>query len=374
MLVSIVLLKLLNNMVIGEVFINYWLIAGVVFLISCLLIFIALKLFPVLGLMDRPHRYGLNRKPIPYYGGIAIFLAFVFSALIFVPWSLQLGMFLLAAFILVVLGLIDDYRGLPPWIRLAVQLVAALILVFSGIGILSFNVPFWGVVELNSWLWLGVPVFGALFTVLWVMTLVNTMNFVDGVSGLSSGVAFLAGLTLFFLSINPALHTDLISQSYVAVLSLILAMVSLAFLIFDFPKSRILMGDTGSTFLGFVVATLAIYSGGKVATAFLVLGIPILDMVWVVFRRIRSGGKFWKGDLNHLHHRLLRIGFSERMVVVVYLFVTFILGAMAVMFIDSKQKIFMLLALLILMLLLAFMLVHYGSKRDDKFVKPRSDD
>ncbi len=361
-------------MVIGEVFINYWLIAGVVFLISCLLIFIALKLFPVLGLMDRPHRYGLNRKPIPYYGGIAIFLAFVFSALIFVPWSLQLGMFLLAAFILVVLGLIDDYRGLPPWIRLAVQLVAALILVFSGIGILSFNVPFWGVVELNSWLWLGVPVFGALFTVLWVMTLVNTMNFVDGVSGLSSGVAFLAGLTLFFLSINPALHTDLISQSYVAVLSLILAMVSLAFLIFDFPKSRILMGDTGSTFLGFVVATLAIYSGGKVATAFLVLGIPILDMVWVVFRRIRSGGKFWKGDLNHLHHRLLRIGFSERMVVVVYLFVTFILGAMAVMFIDSKQKIFMLLALLILMLLLAFMLVHYGSKRDDKFVKPRSDD
>ena len=115
---------------------------------------------------------------------------------------------------------------------------------------------------------------------------------------------------------NPASQTDL------ATVSIILSMVCLAFLLFDFPKPRILMGDTGSTFLGFLLATLAIYSGGKVATAFLVLGLPILDTIWAVLRRVYSGKKFWQGDLKHLHHRLLDLGASERLVVLFYLFVT----------------------------------------------------
>jgi UDP-N-acetylmuramyl pentapeptide phosphotransferase/UDP-N-acetylglucosamine-1-phosphate transferase len=140
----------------------------------------------------------------------------------------------------------------------------------------------------------------------------------------------------------------------VATIALILAMVALGFMLFDFPKPKILMGDSGSTFFGFVLATLAIFSGGKVATAFLVLGIPILDMVWVVFRRMKEGKKFWQGDLKHLHHRLLGFGLSERKVVLIYYLIAAIFGSSAVLLVSSSQKFFMMIGLIVLMVILAF--------------------
>jgi UDP-N-acetylmuramyl pentapeptide phosphotransferase/UDP-N-acetylglucosamine-1-phosphate transferase len=123
------------------------------------------------------------------------------------------------------------------------------------------------------------------------------------------------------------------------------------------------MGDTGSTFLGYVLATLAIFSGGKVATAFLVLGIPILDMLWVILRRIFSGRAFWKGDLKHLHHRLMDLGVSACGVVIIYLVISAIFGFSAVSLASGQQKFFMLTALVVLMLLLAFALVFLPAKK-----------
>jgi UDP-N-acetylmuramyl pentapeptide phosphotransferase/UDP-N-acetylglucosamine-1-phosphate transferase len=207
-------------------------------------------------------------------------------------------------------------------------------------------------------------IISALFTIFWVMAILNTMNFVDGISGLTSGVSFIAGLTLFVLSVHPAVHADPGSQVGVATIALIIAMISLAYAIFDFPKPRILMGDTGSTFLGFMIACLAIFSGGKVATVFLVLGIPILDMIWVVLRRTFVEKKaFWKGDLKHLHHRFLDFGFSERRVVVLYLIITAIFGISAVSFVSSQQKFFVLIGLVVLMSVLAGMLVLSPRKK-----------
>ncbi|MDA1060801.1 MAG: MraY family glycosyltransferase [bacterium] len=314
-------------------------------------------MFPSWGLMDRPHRYGLTRKSIPYYGGLVIFLSFLIAVILFVPITKAVIGLLIGATLIAILGFLDDLLGISPFVRLFVQLLAALVLVFSGIGIYSINFPFFGVLNFSGVVVGGVLVLSAIFTVLWVMTIVNVMNFVDGVSGLTSGVAFVSGMTIFLLSINPTLHADISSQVGVATIALILSMTGLAFLIFDFPKPKILMGDTGSTFLGFVIATLAIFSGGKVATAFLVLGIPILDMIWVVLRRIFSGQKFWKGDLKHLHHRLMDIGFSERQVVILYLFITAFFGITAVLLVSSQQKFFMIISLAVLMLLLAIALV-----------------
>lgn len=327
------------------------------FFVTVILVLIALKFFPKLRLIDRPEKYGLTRKPIPYYGGLMIYLAFLITVLLFVPLTHQVIGLLLGATLIMVVGFFDDLLGLNPFIRLFVQFLAALVLVFTGIGILSINLPFIGVLDFSQPVLAGFMIASAIFTVLWVMTIVNVMNFVDGISGLSSGVAFVAGLTMFFLSIHPNLHQDPGSQVGVATISLILAMTGLGFLIFDFPRPKILMGDTGSTFLGFIIATLAIFSGGKVATAFLVLGIPILDMVWVVLRRIFSGQKFWKGDLKHLHHRLLEVGFSERVVVAFYLIITAFFGFTAVILVSSQQKFFMIIALLLLMLLLAAALI-----------------
>ncbi len=342
-----------------DILLQYYKPAFLAFGLAFLLILLALKIFPKLKLLDRPQKYGFKRAPIPYYGGLVIFLVFLITVIIFVPFTKTVIGLLIGASLIAILGFFDDLFGLNPWFRLCVQSVAALILVFFGIGILSINLPFFGVISFTGIIWKGIFILSALFTILWVMTILNTMNFVDGVSGLSSGVSFVAGLTVFFLSIHPGLHENPQSQVGVAIIALTVAMISLAFLFFDFPPAKILMGDTGSTFLGFILATLAIFSGGKVATAFLVLGIPILDMIWVVLRRLASGKKFWHGDLQHLHHRLLYFGFSERKVVIIYLFITAIFGISAVLMVSGQQKFFMIIALGILMLLLAVALVLF---------------
>ncbi len=313
--------------------------------------------------MDRPSKYGLERRSIPYYGGLIIFLGFLISVLFFVPITKTVIGLILGSSIIVILGFFDDFIGLNPFLRLFVQFLACVVLVVFGIGILSINLPFFGTLDFSQPVISGVMIFSVAFTIVWVMTILNTMNFVDGIPGLSSGVSFIAGLTIFILSIHPGVHADPESQIGVATIALVISMVSLAFLIFDFPKPRILMGDTGSTFLGFLIATLAIFSGGKVATAFLVLGIPILDMVWVVARRLWTGQKFWKGDLKHMHHRLLDIGFTEKRVVALYLAITVVFGIAAVSFVSTQQKFFIIIGLVVLMLLLASSLVFLPKKR-----------
>lgn len=346
-----------------NIFLQFYQPAIFSFVLAIVFILLALKFFPKLKLMDRPHKYGLDRAPIPYYGGLAIYFAFLISLLIFVPLEKHVIGLLIGSSMIMLLGFFDDLFGLSPWFRLGVQFLAAVVLVLFGIGILSIKLPFIGVISFDQFLWGGIYMASALFTILWVMTILNTMNFVDGVSGLVSGVSFVAGLTIFFLSVNPGLHENPQSQLPVALIALIIAMISLAFLLFDFPAAKILMGDTGSTFLGFMLASLAIFSGGKVATAFLVLGIPILDMIWVVLRRTMSGKKFWQGDLMHLHHRLLKLGFSRRQVVLLYLLITAVFGFSAVMLVSSQQKFFMVVALTVLMLLLAAALVAVPNRK-----------
>ena len=336
---------------------QFWFPAVFTFLSMIFACLLAVKFFPKLGLMDRPHRYGLSRAPIPYYGGILIYTVFLILTLCFVEIDRSVIALIAGATLIFVVGFLDDLYNLSPIIRLAVQFVAGVVLVIGGVGILSINLPLVGTLVLSEPVIGGVMILSALFTIFWVMALLNTMNFVDGIGGLSSGVTFVAGLTIFALSIHPGIHENPESQIGVATIALIIAMISFAFLLFDFPKPKILMGDSGSTLLGFLIAALAIFSGGKVATAFLVLGIPILDMIWVVVRRTLKGKKFWQGDLLHLHHRLLGINLSERVVVLIYLFVTALFGIFAVTFVTTEQKLFILAALVILMLLLATALV-----------------
>jgi UDP-GlcNAc:undecaprenyl-phosphate GlcNAc-1-phosphate transferase len=342
---------------------EYGWIAFSVFCMSVVLTVVAVKVFPKLKLLDRPNDYGLSRAPIPYYGGIAIFVTFLISVLIFVPLEKHVLGLLVGGGMIFLLGFFDDMFRLNPFVRLFFQFVASLVLVFAGIYIFTVNVPFFGVLKLDEWVLYGIPIFSAVFTILWVMIILNAMNFLDGISGLNSGISFIAALSMFFLSINPLLHADLASQKGVALIALILSMVALGFMIFDFPKPKILMGDSGSTFFGFILATLAIFSGGKVATAFLVLGIPILDMVWVVLRRVIEGKKFWQGDLKHMHHRFLSLGLSERKVALLYYAISAVFGFTAVILVDAKQKLFMLSGLVILVVLLGFLLV-FGRRRD----------
>lgn len=354
----------------------FWLAFGA-FVISFLMTFLAVKVFPKLGLLDRPWKYGLKRGRIPYYGGLVIFLVFLllvvavfsfgetfagidFSQFTFSP---QLIGFLIAASMIAVLGFLDDLFSLSPIIRLLVQFLAVCILIYSGIFIDSINLPILGFLDFTQWEIGGWPIIAFGLTVFWVMGIINSLNFVDGVSGLSSGVTFISGLSIFLLSINSNLHADPSSQITIAILSLLIAFVALGFFVFDFPKPKILMGDTGSTFLGFTLASLAIFAGTKLATVFIVLGIPILDMVWAILRRTYNKKKFWQGDLDHLHHRLMEIGFSKRQVVLAYLSLTAIFGFLAVFLVGNSKKFFLIISLIILVILIASLLVFSKKKR-----------
>lgn len=340
-------------------------IAFTVFALTGVLTMGAIKLFPKFGLLDRPEKYGLTRKPIPYYGGLILFVVFFVSSFLFLDFDQRFLGVVLAGGLIVAVSFWDDYRPVNPWIRLGVQIFAALLLLLFGVGISEIRNPFGGFLNLETTqlflpFGLRLPLLGALFTVFWVVLITNTMNFLDGLNGLASGVSAIGFTILFVLSVKPAFH--LIDQSAFAVISLILAISTFTFLLFEFAPAKILMGDTGSMFLGFMLATMGIFSGGKIATAFLVLGFPILDAFWVIFRRIFSGQSPLKGDLRHLHHRFLKAGFTERQTLLIIYLICVIFGGIA-LFLETFEKIEALFALIILMSILGGVVVWRERRR-----------
>lgn len=263
--------------------------------------------------MDRPHEYGLNRAPIPYSGGIVFFIVFAISSLLFVNITGQILGVIIAGFLIAFVSFIDDRIRLSPWLRLAVQALAGFIVVLSGVAIQLVNAPFGLPVFLDKiqfqifgqTIWL----FSALAIIIWLILMMNVMNWMDGIPGLASGITVIAQVSLFILSTR---QFHIVDQSAIITVSSVLAASAGAFLIFDFPKPKILMGDTGSMFLGFMLGILSILAGGKLATAVLIMGFPVLDALWVITKRIISGGSPLKGDNSHLHHKLLNVGLTEK--------------------------------------------------------------
>lgn len=279
------------------------------------------------------------------------------SVLVFLPLSKEILALLAGVILLTTVSFLDDAFCLPPALRLFFQIVAAGILVLGGVGITHLTNPLGGVFDLTTFDWNLGSFFGAeyhltlladIFTIIWVLLLVNSLNWLDGVAGLSSGIAGLAALVIFFLAAREGYHY--FDQSAVIALAGILAGGALAFTVFNFPPPKILLGDSGSMLLGFVLATLAIFSGGKVATAALVLGFPLLDAMWVILRRILTGQSPFRGDYGHLHHRLLAAGFSERKTVLAVYLASAAFGAIALFIDDSFGKLLALGALFVVML------------------------
>jgi UDP-GlcNAc:undecaprenyl-phosphate GlcNAc-1-phosphate transferase len=303
---------------------------------------------------------------------LAIVTVFFLAVLFFVQIDAHVLALLFGALLIAGVSFADDMFNLSPLLRLCVQVLAALVLVFAGVGITSISNPFGPslvldaqkfVMDFGGGAVVTISLLVALFTIVWILWIVNTMNWLDGLNGLPSGVSAIAALTLFFLSVRPGIHFDASNQVTVATMSIILFGTAAAFAIFDFYPAKILMGDTGSMFLGFVLATLAIFSGGKVTTAFLVLGFPILDAFWVIMRRIVQGKSPFKGDLKHLHHRLIYMGLSPRKAVLLMYGLSAFFGLMAV-FLDTQQKVFAVGLLFLAMVILAVVAVLQGKKNE----------
>ena len=303
-----------------------------------------------IGAIDIPKdNRRMHKKPTPRIGGLAIIFGFTVATLCFAQPSRQLYGTLAGAAIIAVMGVIDDCKNLPAKLKFVIQIIAALVVVFAGDikidvftnpNFLSDN-PYWVLPE-----WLSVTL-----TVIWIVFITNAVNFIDGLDGLAAGVSAIMSISLVFISIR-------VGEYSIAILGIALMGSCFGFLPFNFNPAKIFMGDTGSTFLGFMLATLSIqgvfksYAVISFAVPLLILGLPLFDALFAMIRRILRGQSPITADRGHLHHRLVDMGFSQKQTVFILYSISGVLGITAVLLAESGVLRALLLVICVLILLL----------------------
>lgn len=256
----------------------------------------------------------LHREPIPLTAGAAIFIGFVATYLLFIgDWSLKTAGILGGGLIILVIGMVDDWykthgKEFPALPKMLVQLLAAVVVYYSGVVFYGFNNPFTGE-DIILWSWLQF-----ILTILWIFGVTTVINFSDGMDGLAGGLSAISAATLFVVALAK-------NQSDSAIMAIILVGTALAYLRYNKPPAKVFMGDAGATFLGFMLGVIALDGAFKQATLLslfvpvLALGVPIFDNLFVVFKRMLSGKPIYQADASQAHYRLLRSGLNPKQVV-----------------------------------------------------------
>ena len=328
---------------------------AMLFVISFILTFIftpfVRKVCFAFGLLDVPSKRKIHKQAMPRLGGISIIFSFIVSIL-FIFWTDELfrnifytkiiGL-LVGILLIILLGLWDDIHGTKPLVKLFAQVIIALVMFYFGFRIGVFTHPIGGG-EIK------LPIILSMFlTIFWIVGMINAINLIDGLDGLASGVVFIAGLCL--LSVGLYLVTPV-----TVILLSILCGATLGFLYFNFPPAKIFLGDTGSMFLGFILAVSALVGTQyKVVTvvALLIpicaLSIPIYDTFLAIWRRAFKKGSVFIADKNHLHHRFLELGLDQRQVAIAFYLATLYFGIIAFLFVlIPNQYALLLLVLLVI--------------------------
>ena len=311
-----------------------------------------------IGAIDIPKdKRRMHTDSVPLIGGLAIFLGFLVSTVIFTEIDIKIIAILSGALIMVVLGVFDDKYALGAKFKLMIQIIAAAIPVIAGVRIERIILPFLksGGIEFG---WLAYPI-----TILWIVALTNAVNLIDGLDGLAAGVSAIASFSMFLIALMQGNYL-------IAVMCAALVGACCGFLPYNFSPASIFMGDTGSTFLGFVMASLSVLGLFKIhaiisfAVPFIAFGIPIFDTSFAIFRRIKEHRPIMSPDRGHLHHRLVDMGFSHKQAVLIIYAICIVLGAVAVLSFKSK-----LLAIVIAVLgvIGAFVFRYWGRmKKEEK--------
>lgn len=308
-----------------------------------------IKLANYWGLVDDPqkrkHPAHTEHRIVPRAGGLAIFLGILVASAMTVPFSKQLAGILIGAAIIIIVGIIDDKIDINPYFRFFTNILAAVIVVGSGVGITYITNPLGpGVIHLDTlkltFNFLGnhsVIILADLLAIIWIVWCMNMVNWSKGVDGQMPGFVAISAIVLGILSFRFTM-LDL-SQWVVASLAFITAGAFLGFLPFNFYPQKIMPGYSGGALAGYMLSVLAIASGGKVATALLVLGVPFLDAGYTIIRRVaQKKSPFW-GDRGHLHHKLLDLGWDKRKIALFYWILSVILGIIALN-LTSRAKFF----------------------------------
>ncbi|KAF5061364.1 MraY family glycosyltransferase [Anaerotignum sp.] len=310
------------------------------------------------GAIDYPKDRGVHKKPMPRMGGVAIVLGFTVTVLMIFFFdkgmsTKQFVGFLSGALLIAALGVLDDMKNLPAKLKFCVQIVAALIVIFSGIQI---NVVLWPVTA-------ALQKFSIPITLVWIVGVTNAVNLIDGLDGLAAGVSSIAALSLMVLCIMTGSNTAV-------VLTAALAGACLGFLPRNFNPAEIFMGDTGSTFLGFVLSVTSIlgvfkgYALLAVSVSVLCLGLPVFDTIFAMLRRMAKHQPIMQPDRGHLHHRLIDRGFSQKQAVLILYAISFCLGCLAIFisFKDSGVIVVVLLTVILLSFIIYYFNVHIKHK------------
>ena len=303
----------------------------------------------------------MHKKPIPRLGGLAIFFGFMVSILLFVEITPEMRSILLGSVIIVVLGVVDDICALPAMLKFVVQIAAALIPALNGVVIQAFSNP--NIFSDNLyWVlgWLSIP-----FTVLWIVAITNAVNLIDGLDGLADGVSAISATTVLVIALMG-------SELQVAIVMAALVGACVGFMPYNLNPAKMFMGDTGATFLGYILATMSIqglfkfYAVISFAVPFLILGLPIFDTTFAFIRRIAHGQSPMHADRGHIHHRLIDMGLSQKQAVATLYVISAILGLSAVVLTTGgEQKAMLLFAALCIVGVVAARVVFPKEVREE---------
>ena len=312
-----------------------------------------------LGIVDKPGPRRWHKGAIPRTGGLALYVAFM-GAVLLAQWlpvprqdPKELTRFLgiaVGTTFLFVFGYIDDRFELRPGPQYLAQAISGLIAIACVVFIERVMNPFTNELTLFPYF------FVVVFTLIWIMGMINTINFLDGLDGLAAGVGAIVSAVL-------AIHMLREGQYSVALLPLALLGATLGFLPLNFYPARIFLGS-GSLILGYTIATLGIAAGAKLALLLLVLSIPIVDVAWLMISRLRAGQSYGQADRRHLHYRLLDLGLSQRQVVLLYYAYCILLGAAALLISSRLLKLIILVVVGLATLAALAWLAHYAVRKE----------
>lgn len=287
------------------------------------------------GAIDVPRdNRRVHDHPIPRMGGLAIFIGFVLSLIFFVPMSTKVLGLLVGSVIIAVMGGVDDIVSLNPWVKLAGQIVAALVAIRCGLVFDVISNP--NIFAEETYIeigWFSIPL-----TMLWIVGCTNAVNLIDGLDGLAVGVSAISSMTMLIVSL-------FVSEPVVSIILAALTGACLGFMPYNLNPAKIFMGDVGSQLLGFVLSTASIMGLFKlhaIITFFvplLALALPLADTIFAFFRRILHGQSPFKADKGHFHHRLLAMGLNQKQVVAVLYGISAVLGLLAVLMAGDSMAV-----------------------------------
>lgn len=330
------------------------------------------------GWVDRPEaapQRKIHNAPVPLLGGLAVFGGFALTSLLM--WNMLTAGYLLPKHLIGVLlagsiimlgGVWDDIKNLKPQVQFIFPILACLVVLVFGVDLHEITNPFGGTTSLQgvSWTvftWHDLPyrivLWADLFGIIWLLSTTYATKFLDGLDGLVAGVTAIGATVIAVLSYRAP-----VLQPETALVALCLAGACLGFLVWNRHPAIIFLGESGSLFCGFTLGVLAIISGGKIAIALLVLGVPLLDAAWVIFKRLKSGHSPFVGDSEHIHQRLLRLGLTQRQVAWVLYIVTAGFGYVG-LFLQGREKVWALSVLLCVLLLLGWTAVRFQRKKNE---------